>query len=82
MMFVAQVGFALAYLFWNWRARTPQARRLATTVAAALTVLLIAAAIETFMEATVPRLLICLLLGMSTALLNVYDTPEQARTAA
>lgn len=67
----------LAYLLWNWRSRTPQARRLARAAAAALTVLLIAAAIETFVEATVPRLLIYLLLGMMTTLLNVYDEHPQ-----
>ena len=73
---------ALAYVFWNWRSRTTDARRFANAVAAALTVILVGAAIETFMEATVPRLLIYLLLGMSTALLNAYDTPSRTRVTA
>ena len=73
---------ALAYVFWNWRSRTPDARRFARAVAAALTVILIAAAIETFMEATVPRLLIYLFMGMSTVLLNAYDAPARTPVAA
>jgi O-antigen ligase/polysaccharide polymerase Wzy-like membrane protein len=73
---------ALAYLYWNWRARSPEAHRFARAVAAALTIILIAASVETFMEATMPRLLIYLLLGMSTALLNTYDKPSEIPVAA
>ncbi len=72
----------LAYVFWNWSPRTADARRFARAVGAALSVILIAAAIETFMEATVPRLLIYLLIGMSTALLNAYDAPSRNGVAA
>ena len=81
-MLSSAAWIALAYVFWKWRGRTADARRFARGIAAAVTVLLIAAAIETFMEATVPRLLIYLLLGMSTALLNVYDQSSQIEVAA
>ena len=70
----------LAHMFWKWNTKTPDARRFAKAVGAALAVILIAAATETFMEATVPRLLIYLLVGMSTALLNASNA--SAREAA
>ena len=70
----------LAHMFWKWNTTTGDTRRFAKAVGAALAVILIAAASETFMEATVPRLLIYLLVGMSTALLNASDAsvPEAA----
>lgn len=73
--------FALAYVFWDWPSRDVVAVGFARTVSAAVVVTLLGAASQTFMEATAPRLLIHLLVGMSVALLSALGDGPRPRAA-